>query len=161
MYILWIDPWIRKLWYAIIDVNLNIIQAWVLIDDFFSDREKQFIRLKKISLFFDKLLDNFNITYAWIEKLYFTKYNQKNAEFVYWVRWILIEKFIKNDIILFEFSPKEIKKNICWIWNANKEYIKNIIYKLYWLKEIPKYHDTTDALWICYLIYKKLNLWKD
>jgi Holliday junction resolvasome RuvABC endonuclease subunit len=47
------------------------------------NRKDQFERLKNIYNFFEKLLNTYPIKKVGIEKLYFTKYNQNNAEFVY------------------------------------------------------------------------------
>ena len=44
-----IDPGVRKLWYALIDDNLNIIDAWILLQDKKSPtREDQFQRANQI-----------------------------------------------------------------------------------------------------------------
>ena len=59
---LWIDPWVRKLWYALIDDGLNIIDAWILLQDKKSpSREDQFNRANQILDFFEKLLKKYNI----------------------------------------------------------------------------------------------------
>jgi Holliday junction resolvasome RuvABC endonuclease subunit len=47
-----------------------------------------------------------------IEKLFFTKFNQSNAEFVYGIRGALIMLFLKNKIKVKEFTPIELKKAI-------------------------------------------------
>ncbi len=157
MYILGIDPWIRKIGYALIDLNLNIYQAGILVDEFNKERETQFERLIKISNFFDNLLKNYNIKYVGIEKLYFTQYNQSNAEFVYSIRWILIEKMIKKNIKIYEYSPTQLKKYITWNWRASKKLIVDIISKIFKLSNQIEFHDAADALWLCYLVYKKLG----
>jgi hypothetical protein len=30
--------------------------------------------------------------------------------------------------------------------------VQKFIMKLYWLKDLPKYNDTADALWLAYII---------
>ena len=49
MYYLWIDPWVRKLGYALIDDDLKIIDAGILLQDKKSPtREDQFNRANQI-----------------------------------------------------------------------------------------------------------------
>ncbi len=151
--ILWVDPWVRKLWYAIIKPNLEIIDAGILLQDQKSPtREDQFIRIKEIYDYFEKLIKKYKIKAVSIEKLFFTKFNQSNAEFVYGIRWALIMLFVKNNIQVKEFTPIQLKKAITWNGKADKILVQKFIMKLYWLKDLPKYNDTADALWLAYII---------
>lgn len=151
--ILWIDPGARKLWYAIIDNDLNIIDSWILLQEEQNpSRYDQFNRIRKIYDLFENLIKTYPIKKVWIEKLYFTKYNKNNAEFIYWVRWSLIVLFLKKNLKIYEFTPKEIKKFITWNWKANKRLMQQTVMKLYGLVDLPKYHDAADALWICWIV---------
>jgi crossover junction endodeoxyribonuclease RuvC len=151
--ILGIDPGIRKLGYAVIDENLNIIDWWILLQDQDSpSRDDQFKRLLQIYNFFEKLIKTYPIKKVGIEKLYFTYYNQNNAEFVYGVRWALISLFLKNWIKVYEFNPKEIKKAITGNGKAGKKLVQQSITKIYNLADVPEYHDTADALGICFIV---------
>ncbi len=151
--ILGIDPGIRKLWYAIVDNNLNIIDGWILLQNQENpSRDDQFKRLLQIYNFFEKIIKTHPIKKVGIEKLYFTQYNQNNAEFVYGVRWALIALFLKNWIKIYEFAPKEIKKAITWNWKASKKLMQQTIMKIYNLTDLPDYHDTADALGICFIV---------
>ena len=47
-----------------------------------------------------------------MEKLFFTKFNQNNAEFVYGIRGILLMMAVKYGAEIREFSPIELKKYI-------------------------------------------------
>jgi Holliday junction resolvasome RuvABC endonuclease subunit len=49
-------------------------------------REDQFQRSNQILNFFENLLEKYPIEKVAIEKLFFTNYNQNNAEFVYAIR---------------------------------------------------------------------------
>jgi len=49
-------------------------------------REDQFQRANQILEFFEGLLDKYDIKKVAMEKLFFTSYNQNNAEFVYAIR---------------------------------------------------------------------------
>ena len=73
MYYLGIDPWVRKLGYALIDDNLKIIDAGILLQDKKSPtREDQFNRANQIFDFFEKLLNKYKVEKIAMEKLFFT-----------------------------------------------------------------------------------------
>ena len=152
MYYLGIDPWVRKLWYALIDENLKIIDAWILLQNKKSPtREDQFERANQILDFFEKLLGKYSIEKVAIEKLFFTDYNQSNAEFVYAIRWALMMLFLRKNISILEFTPIELKKFITWNWKADKMLVQKTIMRFYKLQDIPEYNDAADALWFAYL----------
>lgn len=158
MYYLWIDPGIRKLWYALIDDQMQVIDAWVLLqDDKKLTREKQFARMEQIYMFFVALLKKYPVTAIWMEKLYFTDRNMNNAEFVYGIRGALAMLFSTQKIPLHEWTPNEIKKRVTWNWNASKELMVNVITRLYQLAEAPKRHDTADALGLARMVLKNLE----
>ncbi len=153
--ILWIDPWVRKLWYSLIEKDLSIEDAWILLLDQKSpNREDQFQRILKIINFFEDMITKYTIDKLSIEKLFFTKYNQANAEFVYWIRWALISLFLKNNVQIFEYTPIQLKKYITWNSKANKELVQSFIMKIYWLENLPEYDDAADALWLAYIASK-------
>jgi len=154
MFFLWVDPWIRKLWFAIIDKNKKIYQLGALINEIEWPRIDNARRLYEIEKFFNEILEKYKIQSVCIEKLFFTKYNQNNAEFVFWVRGILLSKFYKNNIKIIELTPKEIKKYIAWTWLAKKEIMQKTVKKLFSLKELPQPHDAADALAMAYIAMK-------
>lgn len=152
MYYLWIDPWVRKLWYAVIDSNMWIVDAWILLNEKKNlKREDNYDRMIDIQNFFEDLLQKYSIQSVGIEKLFFTKFNQWNAEFVYWIRWSLIILLRKYNIKINEYTPIELKKNITGNWKAEKILVQNYIKKIFWLKNLPEYDDAADALWLAYL----------
>jgi len=156
MYFLWIDPWIRKLWYWLIDDSLNIVDWWILLSELKkNERIESFERIKQIYDFFDELTDKYQIKNVWIEKLFFTEYNQANAEFVYWVRGVLIMLFLSKWVKIFEYTPIELKKNITWNGKAEKILVQQFIKRIFWLKDLPEFNDTADALGFAYLVSKK------
>jgi len=152
---LWVDPWIRKLWFAIIDDNKQIFELWAIVNELEGGREDNIRRLFEISDFFDDMLEKYDIKWVCIEKLFFTKFNQANAEFVYGVRWVLLDKFYRKNINILELSPKEIKKWTTWNGNAGKLSMQKTIKKIFNLEEIPQPHDAADALAMAYIAYKK------
>lgn len=153
--ILWIDPWVRKLGYAIITEELNIKDSGILLQKKESpNREDQFQRMIEIEEYFKILFKKYNITTICMEKLYFTKYNQNNAEFVFWIRAILITMAIHNWCKILEFSPIELKKYITGNWKAEKMLVQKMTMKLFKMQDIPEYNDAADALGLAYLAAK-------
>lgn len=151
--ILWIDPWIRKLWYALIKEDLTVVDAGIVLHDQKSpSRNDQFERMEKIYDFFVAMIEEHDITAVWIEKLFFTKSNQSNAEFVFGIRGALAMLFQKKWIAVYEWTPKEIKKRITWNWNAWKTLVQQFVQKLFRLKELPEPHDAADALGLCRMV---------
>ena len=149
---LWIDPWVRKLWYALIDDNLSIIDAWILLQKQKSPtRYDQFDRANHILEFFEIMIENNSINRVAIEKLFFTDYNQSNAEFVYAIRWSLMMLFQRKNIQVLEFTPIELKKFITGNWKADKMLVQRTIKRFYNLQDIPEYNDAADALGFAYL----------
>ena len=58
--ILGIDPGIKKLWYALIQQNLKIVDAWILkMEEKKFDRVEQYHRMLEIHDFFEDLMNIF------------------------------------------------------------------------------------------------------
>lgn len=156
--ILGVDPGVRKLWYALIESNLNIIDSWILLLDQKSpSREDQFKRIEKIYDFFKKLITKHKISVVSMEKLFFTKFNQSNAEFVYWVRWVILLLCIQKKIKIKEFTPIELKKFVTWNGKAEKKLVQSCVMKLFGLSNMPEYNDAADALALAYIANKIKN----
>jgi len=78
---------VRKLGYALIESDLKIVDSGILLlEKKNPSREDQFMRIKEIYEFFGKLLAKHKVDTVSVEKLFFTKFNQNNAEFVYGIR---------------------------------------------------------------------------
>lgn len=153
--ILWIDPGVRKLWYALINNDLSIVDSGILLLEKKSPtRFDQFERMREIEEYFTKLIKKYKIQTMCMEKLFFTKFNQNNAEFVYGIRAILIVLCIKHKITIKEFAPIELKKFITGNGKAEKKLVQNCIMKLYNLKDFPEFNDAADALGLAYIASK-------
>ncbi len=147
-----VDPWVRKLWYALVDNDLKIIDAGILLQDKKSPtREDQFQRANQILEFFERMLKKYDVEKVAMEKLFFTDYNQSNAEFVYAIRWALMMLFLKKNISVLEITPIELKKFITGNGKADKMLVQKTISRFYKLQDIPEYNDAADALWFAYL----------
>ncbi len=155
MILLCIDPWVRKLWYALIDKELKILDSWILLQKKINpSREDQFQRMIEIEDYFKDILENNKIDAVCMEKLFFTKYNKNNAEFVFWIRAILLTMAKRHWCKILEFTPIELKKFITWNWKAEKMLVQKMTMKLFRLQDLPEYNDAADALWLAYLAAK-------
>lgn len=155
MILLWIDPWVRKLWYALIDKELKILDSWILLQKKINpSREDQFQRMIEIEDYFKDIFENNKIDAVCMEKLFFTKYNKNNAEFVFWIRAILLTMAKRCWCKILEFTPIELKKFITWNWKAEKMLVQKMTMKLFRLQDLPEYNDAADALWLAYLAAK-------
>lgn len=151
-----IDPWIRKLWYALIDDDHKVIDAWILLQDIKAPtRHDQFTRLYNIYSFFLDIYTKYPIKQVCIEKLFFTNRNQSNAEFVYGVRWMFVAMSYEHNVGILEYTPVELKKAITGTGKAGKLLMQKTIMKIYKLAENPAYHDAADALGLAYIAWKK------
>lgn len=153
--ILWIDPGVRKLGYALIDQELYIHDSGILLQKKTAPtRQDQFERMLQITCFFETLFKEKKIRIVSMEKLFFTKFNQNNAEFVYGIRGILLMMALKYGAEIREFSPIELKKYITGNGKADKLLVQKMIMKLFRLQEFPEYNDAADALGLAYLAVK-------
>lgn len=150
--ILGIDPGVRKLWYALIDKSMKIVDSGILLLEKKSPtREDQYQRMIEIEEYFTKLIKKNKIQTMCMEKLFFTKFNQNNAEFVYGIRSILITLCMKNNIQIKEYTPIEVKKFITGNGKAEKNLVQKCIMKIYNLKDFPEFNDAADALALAYI----------
>ena len=64
--ILWLDPWVRKLGYALITQDLQIIDSGILLQKQVSpSREDQFQRMVQIMDFFEQMFKTKNQNYLY------------------------------------------------------------------------------------------------
>ncbi len=117
-------------------------------------RADQFERVSEIFDFFETLLASHDIKKVGIEKLFFTSYNQNNAEFVYAIRGALMMLFHRKGISVQEYTPIELKKYITGNGKADKMLVQRTIMRLFKLQDLPQFNDAADALGLAYLAQK-------
>ena len=150
--LLWIDHGIKKLWYALIQTDLKIIDAGILeMDQKKFDRIEQYHRMLEIHDFFEDIIKKNKIKKIIMEKYFITSFNLKNAEFIYGMRWVILTLALKNNIEIEEYTPIELKKRITWNWKADKQLVQKFVTKYFHLKDSPIFHDTADALGLAFL----------
>ena len=146
MRILWIDPWLETIWFAIIDTdhpqNIDLIDYWVIKTKSKTNFDK---RLLQIYEDLNEILDEFEPDLISIERLFFWT-NVTNWIQVAHSRWICILEFAKRWIEVYEFSPNEMKSIICGNWQAKKDQVQFMIKNQLWLTKIPKPDDAADAI---------------
>lgn len=98
--------------------------------------------------FFTQLYDQYKqqLRVVSVEQLFFTRYNQSNAEFVYGIRGALIAFFKQKGCKIKEYTPIELKKNITGNGKAQKQLMQQMIKRLFQLQNTPDYDDAADAL---------------
>lgn len=159
MLVLGIDPGVRKLGYGLVDFLDNgdkvIIDAGIILNtEQTNNRKVRWHKIYQISWFFDQLLSEHDVWVVGIEKLYFTSRNQSNAEFVYVVRGMIINKLISKGIDFKEIDPVQVKAYITGNSKADKKLVQKKIMQLYNLEQLPKYNDSADALGMAYIASK-------
>lgn len=156
--ILGIDPGVRKCGYALIQDDMKIVDAGILLLEKKTgipmERVDYYQRILQLYEFFEKLVEQYPIEKIGIEQLFFTKFNQSNAEFVYGIRGALMMLFTKKKLVLKEFTPIQLKKYITGTGKAEKILVQQMIMKMFKLTNLPKYNDTADALGLAYLALK-------
>lgn len=177
-YILWIDPGIRRLGYALVTQDNTVIDAGVLInekknaesyntytindykivDEKKADRRMRLTRMNDTYNELIKTIEPYKdkITVIGIEQFYFMARTQQHAEFLYGLRWALVMYAIRQGRSIYDVGPTEMKKYITWRWGAKKASIHTMVMSLYQLEMQPKYADISDALGIAY-VTKSMN----
>ena len=131
---------------------MQIVDAGILLQEKKSpSRVDQFERVSQIFDFFETLLTTHTVERVAIEKLFFTAYNQNNAEFVYAIRGALMMLFYKKGIPVLEYTPIELKKYITGNGKADKMLVQRAIMRIFKLQDLPQFNDAADALGLAYL----------
>lgn len=93
----------------------------------------------------EKLIKKYKPDQAGIEKLFFFK-NQKTVMAVSEMRGVLIFTLAKNNILIQEFTPLQVKQSTSAYGRAEKSQMQRIVQLLLGLKEPIKPDDAADAL---------------
>lgn len=80
-----------------------------------------------------------------VEELFFAK-NVTNALAVAHARGVILERIAHYKIPLFEFTPLQIKNNICGYGQAEKSQMQEMVRRALNLRSIPRPDDAADAL---------------
>lgn len=156
MIILWIDPWLATIGFALLEKegrNIRIIEYGVIethSHTLFSDR------LLQIQSDLRELLDIYRPDICGIERLFFLR-NVTNGIDVAHARWVIVLTLAEHGIPLIEFTPLQVKQGIAGNGFAKKPQVQKSLMILLKLSEIPRPDDAADALAIAYLTSLKVN----
>ncbi|MFZ2038908.1 MAG: crossover junction endodeoxyribonuclease RuvC [Minisyncoccia bacterium] len=145
MIILGIDPGYERLGIAIIEKTDNK-EALVYSDTFkTSAKETHSERLNQIGAEVQKIIKKFKPEVLAIETLFFET-NAKTAMKVAEARGVLIYEAKKNNLLVREFTPMEIKVAVTGYGKSDKKQMAYMIDKLIKIDKKIKHDDEYDAI---------------
>jgi len=145
MIIIGIDPGSLITGYGIIsneNRKYKLIDVGVIKN---SSKQQMPERLNNIYTHLKKVILKYKPNEIAIETAFYGK-NVQSALRIGEVRGTLLLISAQNNLPIFEYSPRSIKKAVAGNGNASKNQIQFIIVKTFGLKSLPKYFDSTDAL---------------
>ena len=146
MIILGIDPGTAQTGYGLIKISKQkepICLGYGIIKT--NQNLKPWERLKKIEIEFQKLIKKYKPKILAIENLYFFK-NAKTITTVSQAKGVILLTAAKNGLKIKEFTPLEVKMNICGYGRAKKIQVQKMVKNILNLKKIPYPDDAADAL---------------
>jgi len=148
MIILGIDPGTRITGIGIIEISSSSKNETRII---FSDalllngNDTMPQRLKIIFDSLSSLLKKYEPNEVAIETMFYGK-NAQSAMKLGHARGVAMLVGVINNLSVFEYSPREVKKSVVGYGNASKEQLQAMAQRLLKLKTAPKHFDETDAL---------------
>ena len=143
--ILGIDPGTNILGYGIIKAKGNKIELLsmgvIKLDHYQSHHEKLMHIFNKTST----LIDQHNPNHVAIEAPFFGK-NVQSMLKLGRAQGVAITSAMVNNILVTEYSPKEIKQSVTGNGNASKHQVAAMLAQLLSIKQQTKFFDATDAL---------------
>lgn len=156
MKILGIDPGLAIVGYSIIehikDENILIASGSIQTDKKKTEAE----RLYEIAVDMQTIIDKYQPGVASIEKLFYFK-NQKTVIPVAEARGVILSVLQKNNILIDEFTPIEVKQMITGYGRATKEEVAKIVEMSIKYKKLPKLDDTVDSIAIALCYSRKIR----
>ncbi|MBP7773508.1 crossover junction endodeoxyribonuclease RuvC [Candidatus Gracilibacteria bacterium] len=148
--ILGIDPGTTDVGFAVIELQKN--QRTILTYGVIHTTPKvpQTQKLVEIMKDLDVIIQQYSVTHAAIEKLFFST-NLKTGIDVAQSRGVIMVTLGNRDIPILEYTPLQVKKALCGNGKAEKKQIGRAVQLLFKLDTVPKPDDAADALGIAYL----------
>ena len=144
-YYLGIDPGLSETGFGIIKSDKNRIE-FVDCGIIKTDAKTPFPeRLKIIKDDITQILRLHKYSAVGIEELFFAK-NVTNALKVAHARGVIVETICDMRIAMCEFTPLQVKNNICGYGKADKIQVQEMVKRLLNLKSLPRPYDAADAL---------------
>lgn len=145
MIILGIDPGSINCGYGLLEIeNRKIVAAGcdVVKLDPNTDLPQRLIILKKE---IDNIISQFKPDAASVESIFYGK-NIKSAFTLGHARGVILLALAEQNIPVYEYSPREVKKAVVGNGNASKEQIQYMVTQFLKLKQKPSSQDAADAL---------------
>jgi crossover junction endodeoxyribonuclease RuvC len=144
-YFLGIDPGLSEVGFGIISAENNRIE-FVECGIIKTHPENTFSeRLKIIKDDLTEILKSHKFSAVGVEELFFCK-NVTNAIKVAHARGVILETIFEFQISSFEFTPLQVKSNICGYGKADKVQVQDMVKRTLNLNARPKPYDAADAL---------------
>lgn len=143
--ILGIDPGTSRMGFGIIEIDktsTNLVDAGVITT---SVNQSDSLRLKIIYDDLAEIITANQPTVISVEKLFFAK-NVTNAMTVSQARGVVLLLAEMHGLVLYEFTPLQIKQALTGYGRAQKHQIQSMVKVMLGLKNIPKPDDCADAL---------------
>ncbi len=146
MKILAIDPGFERVGIAVIE-KTNLKKDLLVFSTCFKTSAKITFaeRLKNIGLELEKIINKYKPEVLAIEKLYFTT-NQKTVMGVSEARGVMVYVASKNNLVVYEYTPPQIKVAVTGYGKASKENVMSMVPKLIDIKEKINSDDELDAI---------------
>lgn len=146
MKILAIDPGYERLGIAVLEKINNQKEVLLFSECFKTDsKEPHHQRLSKVAFEIEKIIKEFSPEALAIETLFFSK-NTKTALKVSEARGVIIERCSSNGLMIFEYSPQNIKIAVTGSGSSGKEQVMKMIPMLIGIPNTKKQDDEFDAI---------------
>ncbi len=145
MTLLGIDPGFRVTGFGILRKEKNAILLMDYGDLHMSSAKSLPVRVHLFHDFFTEKIDRWQITDIALETPFLGK-NAQNFMKLGYLRGILYLLAASHDIMLHEFSPREVKQAVTGFGGASKEQVARIVLQLFPRMKAPDKLDVTDAL---------------
>ncbi len=145
MTLLGIDPGFRVSGFGILRKEKNAILLMDYGDLHMSSAKSLPVRVHLFHDFFTEKIDRWQITDIALETPFLGK-NVQNFMKLGYLRGILYLLAASHDIMLHEFSPREVKQAVTGFGGASKEQVARIVLQLFPRMKAPDKLDVTDAL---------------
>lgn len=139
-----IDPGTTRIGYGVVEYTDGILKplAWGIIKNIGARAvaDAQTTATELASLIYTHKPDA-----AGVERLFFMK-NQRTAMAVSEMRGVIMLTLAQHNLTVHEFTPQQVKRNICGYGGAQKSQIQQMIRVLLHMTEVVKPDDAADAL---------------
>lgn len=159
MKILGIDPGLKITGFGIIEVNGRNLKC-VAFGGIPANPKATFAeKLLAINEGVNKVIRQYRPDYCAAEDIYFHQ-NKKTAIVMGHARAVAILAAARNQVPVFEYSPREVKMSIVGNGNASKSQVQAMVKNILGLSEIPRPEDAADALAVALCHHHRMKFQK-